>query len=151
MERMVCELPPLSIHQSPACLSWGLCRMGIQSGLCNGINGNTQAGGAQLCSLAQNWCFSRGGVICVRVCVFSASRAWKQALCTCTSACVHVCMLHWFNGCVCVCTCVHTPAGWKHSSWLELETQSAKWQTRTRAHISFSSVGEDRGSSGARH
>lgn len=70
--------------------------MGIQSGLCNGINGNTQAGGAQLCSLAQQrWRDSLGVGVGVCVCVLSSSllalRAWKQALCMCTSVCMCAC------------------------------------------------------------
>ena len=145
MERMVCELPPLSIHQSPTRppeLSGGLCRMGIQSGLCNGINGNTQAGGAQLCSLAQQrWRASLGvGVhvcvcVCVRVVVF-ASRALEASIAY-VYECVHVCMLRWLMG-VGVWACAHSH---RVEAFLLIRARVSKCQM-TDTHMYFSSAVE---------
>lgn len=117
--------------------AWALCWMGIQSGLCNGINGNTQAGGAQLCSLAQQlWRASLGGwgYVCVCVCVVYsvlASRAWKQAL----FMCISVCMCARFTGLtdagVHVWVCA--PSRWVEA-FLLIRARVSKCQTQIDIH-----------------
>lgn len=102
MARMVCELPTLSINQSPACLSWTRV---FTKCVCN-----IQAGGAQFCSLAlQCWRVSLGLGFYSSLCVLSAlglaSRAWKRALFTC----FHPSLIWWLRAFM--FQCVHTDTG----------------------------------------
>lgn len=114
--------------------------MGIQSGLCNGINGNTEAGGAQLCSLAQQrWRASLGAGVCV--CIYMCAVFFGACFSSLEASIVRVCerarLTDLMKVYARVCQCMYTHAGWRHSSWLELGPQSAKWHTHRHTNTSI--------------